>query len=384
VRNRVDTVEEFWDQSDINEAYDRSSLNSIESFASEFCAYLDVKPSSFSFFPSGRLALQELLQSRADNRNTVLVPAFNCKCVQSSIRTAGHQIKLYDFSSEFGCFDWDKIINLITPSIGTVIVTHYFGVPYDFIPLHDFCKKRNIAIIEDCAHTLGGHIDGRIAGTIGDASIFSFNYDKPISLGWGGAMLINNPRVFNYQPHNHIKVLPCEKEMKLIRAFQNKIFFHRLTFPYYNSKTFRILNKLRLFNKYKFTVPADYSIGKIQAELGKYCLNKFQNVSESRSINASYFDDQTSQKCWPVGNNISPSWLKQKVFVDNSQSLLRISHKALSQGIRIGNYNWPWLFGDSDSIHCVNSKKTASYSVDVPIHQNLSTSSLGKIVSLFE
>ena len=58
-----------------------------------------------------------------------------------------------------------------------------------FPTIIEYCREKGIIIIEDCAHTLGGKIGGEAAGTL-EMLLFWFNYDKPISLGWGGAMII--------------------------------------------------------------------------------------------------------------------------------------------------------------------------------------------------
>ena len=48
--------------------------------------------------------------------------------------------------------------------VAAIIVTHLFGSPIDFDDLLHLCKASNIAIIEDCAHCLGGTLNGLVAG----------------------------------------------------------------------------------------------------------------------------------------------------------------------------------------------------------------------------
>ena len=58
------------------------------------------------------------------------------------------------------------------------------------------CKKRNIKIIEDAAESFGtryisGKFKGKFTGAIGDIGIFSFNGNKIITAGSGGAIISN-------------------------------------------------------------------------------------------------------------------------------------------------------------------------------------------------
>jgi len=92
----------------------------------------------------------------------------------------------------------DSVISAIrragaTPSkeLGTataaVIVTHLFGIPSNI-------EKNGLPIIEDCAQCIGAELNGKKVGSIGDMSIFSFGYDKPISTDGGGMLVVNNPK----------------------------------------------------------------------------------------------------------------------------------------------------------------------------------------------
>lgn len=186
MRGPVDTVEEFWTWAEVEAARAEATNDSLEHFSDSFARTLGVETNAVHLMPSGHQGLAWLLRARKEARRRVLVPAFNCSVVHEAIEAAGHEAKLYDFSPKPGRFDWEQVIGAIDDSVGVLIVTHYFGVPIDFRPVLKHCADRGIAVIEDCAHTFGGVLAGRQAGNIGDAAIFSFNYDKPISLGWVG------------------------------------------------------------------------------------------------------------------------------------------------------------------------------------------------------
>ena len=84
--------------------------------------------------------------------------------------------------------------------ISALIVVHIWGNAINFDKLKAICKKRNIFIIEDAAEALGTtYINKqrkiRHVGTIGDIGCLSFNGNKIITTGSGGAVISNNSKL---------------------------------------------------------------------------------------------------------------------------------------------------------------------------------------------
>ena len=77
--------------------------------------------------------------------------------------------------------------------IKALIVTHVFGDICDFKRLKRICKKYFIKIIEDAAEAIGSFdINNKHAGTLGDYGAFSFNFNKIITTGGGGAICVKS------------------------------------------------------------------------------------------------------------------------------------------------------------------------------------------------
>jgi dTDP-4-amino-4,6-dideoxygalactose transaminase len=75
------------------------------------------------------------------------------------------------------------------PDIKAVIVTHLYGLMADIVAISRIAKEKKILLIEDCAQAIGASVDGREAGSWGDASTFSFYPTKNLGcLGDGGAV----------------------------------------------------------------------------------------------------------------------------------------------------------------------------------------------------
>jgi len=80
----------------------------------------------------------------------------------------------------------------ITPRTKAIFAVSMYGLPVDMDPVMELAKKHNIVVIEDNAECYLGEYRGRLAGTIGDMSIFSFESSKHLSVGEGGIAITNN------------------------------------------------------------------------------------------------------------------------------------------------------------------------------------------------
>lgn len=74
-----------------------------------------------------------------------------------------------------------------------VIVVHLYGQSADMDPILEICNRYKIPVIEDAAEALGAKYKGKLVGTMGRASIFSFNGNKIITTS-GGGMLLSRDR----------------------------------------------------------------------------------------------------------------------------------------------------------------------------------------------
>ncbi len=78
----------------------------------------------------------------------------------------------------------------ITPATRAVIAVHLAGWPVDMEPLMALAKQHRLAVIEDCAQSIGAAIGGKPAGCFGDAAVFSFCQDKIVTTGGEGGLVL--------------------------------------------------------------------------------------------------------------------------------------------------------------------------------------------------
>ncbi|NOX34960.1 MAG: LegC family aminotransferase [Deltaproteobacteria bacterium] len=85
--------------------------------------------------------------------------------------------------------------------IRAIVPVHLFGTPVDMDPLEKLCRRFNLAIIEDAAESLGSYYKGRHTGNFGLCGALSFNGNKTITTGGGGAILCNNSTIAKKVKH---------------------------------------------------------------------------------------------------------------------------------------------------------------------------------------
>jgi len=85
--------------------------------------------------------------------------------------------------------------------IKAVLPMHTFGHPVDLDPLVEVCQKFKLELIEDAAESLGSFYKGRHTGNWGKLSTLSFNGNKTITTGGGGAILTNNEELGKMAKH---------------------------------------------------------------------------------------------------------------------------------------------------------------------------------------
>lgn len=79
--------------------------------------------------------------------------------------------------------------------IAAVIPMHTFGLPCRIDELAFICKEYNIALIEDAAESIGSFYKNQHTGTFGKVGTFSFNGNKTITSGGGGAIVTNDESI---------------------------------------------------------------------------------------------------------------------------------------------------------------------------------------------
>ncbi len=111
-------------------------------------------------------------------------------------------IKLCSFCEE-EC-NWDgRVLKYHDAHVKALVVVHVFGNMADMESIMETAQKYKLTVIEDATEALGtkyisGKYAGKCAGTIGDFGAYSFNGNKIITTGGGGAVTANRSEVVDH------------------------------------------------------------------------------------------------------------------------------------------------------------------------------------------
>lgn len=106
------------------------------------------------------------------------------------------------FLKEFGELREDGCYNKKTgKKISACLPMHTFGFPIHLNELVKICEKWQIPIVEDAAESLGSTYHGQPTGSFGKLGVFSFNGNKIVTAGGGGAIVTKDAELGGYAKH---------------------------------------------------------------------------------------------------------------------------------------------------------------------------------------
>jgi CDP-6-deoxy-D-xylo-4-hexulose-3-dehydrase len=86
----------------------------------------------------------------------------------------------------------EEIEGAISPRTKAIMIAHALGNPFNLSVVTEIAKKYNLWLIEDDCDSLGATYNGQKTGTFGDLATVSFYPAHHITMGEGGAVLVNN------------------------------------------------------------------------------------------------------------------------------------------------------------------------------------------------
>jgi len=136
----------------------------------------------------------------------VIVPVFTFIAPVEAILNAG-AIPVFANIDETLCLSAETIEAALTPRTRAVMLVHMCGSMARIDKIADLCDKHGLILIEDTAQALGASFDGRMLGTFGKISVFSFDFFKIVTAGEGGAILTNDREIYEtasqHADHGH-------------------------------------------------------------------------------------------------------------------------------------------------------------------------------------
>lgn len=122
----------------------------------------------------------------------VILPSFTIISCLAQILRSGATPVFVDAMPDTWNMDVAQVESLVTAKTKAIIAVHIYGLPVDMDPLLEIASKFGIPVVEDAAESHGLLYKGRVAGSMGLVSTFSFYANKNITTGEGGMVLTDN------------------------------------------------------------------------------------------------------------------------------------------------------------------------------------------------
>jgi len=132
----------------------------------------------------------------------VILPAWTWYSCYDAIIAAGATPVFAEIDDSID-IDPTDIERHITSRTKIIMAVHIMGEPADMDPILAIANKHNIKVLEDCAQSAGATYKGHPVGSMGDCGIYSFQLCKTITAGEGGALVTNDPVIFERAARFH-------------------------------------------------------------------------------------------------------------------------------------------------------------------------------------
>ena len=127
--------------------------------------------------------------------DTVLCNAYTLAPVPGAIQNAGARIELVEIEDDYTIDLADLDAKAARTGARYLLLSHMRGHMADMDKVMEICRKHNLILLEDCAHTMGANWNGKKSGSFGHAACFSTQTYKHMNSGEGGLLVTDDPDV---------------------------------------------------------------------------------------------------------------------------------------------------------------------------------------------
>jgi dTDP-4-amino-4,6-dideoxygalactose transaminase len=252
----------------------------------------------------------------------VIVPAYFWVSIAAAIVNLGAIPVLADIDQTF-CLDPVDVQRKITPRTSGIVMVHMSGAPGNVIAVREVARKHDLFLLEDCAQCNGGSIGGQKVGTFGEMAIFSFQMNKNMTSGEGGALVTSDRSLYRravachdlgYPRDDNGRMVFTEHGLQLfgmgcrmdeIRAAILRTQLERLpnTIAAMRRSKYRIREALAKFRKVKLRTIQDPD-----GDTGCFLLTTFEDAETAQRVNAALRAEGIVTSPQGVSNIVMTGW----------------------------------------------------------------------------
>ncbi|MBN1527373.1 MAG: DegT/DnrJ/EryC1/StrS family aminotransferase [Candidatus Omnitrophica bacterium] len=249
-----------------------------------------VAPSRIYLANSGTTCLYLILKALAKRspRKEVILPAYTAGNVVVAVRQAGLRpvlcgIKFSDFN-----MDAEEALKAVCGDTLAVVAVHMFGVGMSDIGQLAERLPQDVFLIEDCAQSMGTSVGGKLTGSFGDASFFSFNRGKNLPLGGGGCIATEDEELAGWIEEESRQLKPQSLLSEFAMFFKSSLVSLALN-PYIYGMGYVLIAPFKSDKPVRrFAVR---TMGKFTASCGLSLIEIAEGLLSARQMNAIFLAD---------------------------------------------------------------------------------------------
>ena len=232
---------------------------------------------------SGRVGMTLILKRLGVGPgDEVIIPAYTLGELIPLIEGLGARATPADIDERTLNISPEAVRRRLNARTRAVLALHAFGTPCEIEEITRMAGGRGVAVVEDCAHSLGASVGRKRTGSFGDAAFFSFETIKPVNT-WGGGMVVSRDSgliesVREATSGDVVDAGPLRKKARAI-AMERLMFATGLAFPplwlLAQPRCARLMN--RLYRRFQRATPGGVRYLPVQAEIG---LRKLPRLDE--------------------------------------------------------------------------------------------------------
>lgn len=144
----------------------------------------------------GRVGLYAMLKALGVGEgDDVAFQAFTCLAMPEAVMATGARCRYVDIEPDGVNVDPAALARRITPNTRAIVVQHTYGIPARMDEVLAVARQADLPLIGDCCHTLLSTYAGRPVSEFGEGSFFSHEWGKPVIIGIGGSVRVNDERL---------------------------------------------------------------------------------------------------------------------------------------------------------------------------------------------
>ena len=231
----------------------------LKAFQEEFAEYVGTDYALGVSSCTGTLEIATQLLEIGEG-DEVIVPAITFIATVIPLLRVKAKVVFADLDPATHLISPKSIEESITDRTVAIYLVHMNGMPCDMDPIMELARSHNLKVVEDCAHSMGAEYKGRKTGAIGDIGCFSFHTVKNIStLGEGGMLTTNDPEFARLIPLARWVGMDLYEDLE------------KYWIPFFYD-----------IRSIKGTVPYNFCMGEVQANVGRVQLKRLAWMNERR------------------------------------------------------------------------------------------------------